>query len=78
MVSMETFRGGIRVKTTRKLGNLTVSAVGYGCMSLSNGYGTLPAETESIRLISGVLMSWAVLSLTQRKDMAKGTTFHTT
>lgn len=36
---------------TRKLGNLTVSAIGYGCMGLSHGYGELPPEEESIRLI---------------------------
>ena len=36
---------------TRKLGNLTVSAIGYGCMGLSHGYGELPPEKESIRLI---------------------------
>lgn len=36
---------------TRKLGNLTVSAIGYGCMGLSHGYGKLPPEKESIRLI---------------------------
>ncbi len=36
---------------TRKLGNLTVSAIGYGCMGLSHGYGELPPKEESIRLI---------------------------
>lgn len=36
---------------TRKLGNLTVSAIGYGCMGLSHGYGAIPPEEESIRLI---------------------------
>ena len=36
---------------TRKLRNLTVSAIGYGCMGLSHGYGAIPPEEESIRLI---------------------------
>lgn len=36
---------------TRKLGNLTVSAVGLGCMGFSTGYGEIPPEEESIRLI---------------------------
>ena len=27
---------------TRKLSNLEVSAVGYGCMGLSMGYGSVP------------------------------------
>ena len=36
---------------TRKLGNLEVSSVGMGCMGFSTGYGEIPAETESIRLI---------------------------
>ena len=35
----------------RKLGNLEVSAVGLGCMGFSTGYGEIPAESESIRLI---------------------------
>ena len=36
---------------TRKLGNLEVSAIGMGCMGFSHGYGAIPAEEESIRLI---------------------------
>lgn len=36
---------------TRKLGNLEVSAVGYGCMGLSHGYGPVPERSEAIRLI---------------------------
>lgn len=36
---------------TRKLRNLEVSAVGYGCMGLSRGYGAVPERSESIRLI---------------------------
>lgn len=35
----------------RKLRDLEVSAIGYGCMGLSHGYGALPAKEESIRLI---------------------------
>ena len=35
----------------RMLGTLSVSAVGYGCMGLSHGYGPTPEPTESIRLI---------------------------
>lgn len=36
---------------TRKLRNLEVSAIGYGCMGLSHGYGPVPERKESIRLI---------------------------
>ncbi|MBR4642859.1 MAG: aldo/keto reductase [Selenomonadaceae bacterium] len=36
---------------TRKLRNLTVSAVGMGCMGFSHGYGAVPPESESIRLM---------------------------
>ena len=36
---------------TRKLRDLTVSAVGMGCMGFSHGYGACPPESESIRLI---------------------------
>lgn len=36
---------------TRKLGNLTVSGIGMGCMGFSTGYGAIPEESESIRLI---------------------------
>jgi aryl-alcohol dehydrogenase-like predicted oxidoreductase len=36
---------------TRKLRDLEVSAVGYGCMGLSMGYGSIPERSESIRLI---------------------------
>ncbi len=35
----------------RKLGNIEVSAVGMGCMGFSTGYGEIPAESESIRMI---------------------------
>ncbi len=35
----------------RKLGNLEVSAVGYGCMGLSYGYGPATDRREGIRLI---------------------------
>ena len=36
---------------TRKLRNLKASAIGYGCMGLSHGYGYVPDRVESIRLI---------------------------
>ena len=36
---------------TQKLRNIKVSAVGMGCMGFSHGYGALPPESESIRLI---------------------------
>lgn len=35
----------------RKLHNLEVSAIGLGCMGFSHGYGAIPPEAESIRLI---------------------------
>jgi aryl-alcohol dehydrogenase-like predicted oxidoreductase len=36
---------------TRKLRNLEVSAIGFGCMGFSHGYGPVPERSESIRLI---------------------------
>lgn len=35
----------------RFLRELEVSSIGYGCMGLSHGYGPIPDENESIRLI---------------------------
>lgn len=35
----------------RKIGGLTVSAVGMGCMGFSHGYGAVPNRAEAIRLI---------------------------
>lgn len=35
----------------RKLRDLEVSAIGLGCMGYSHGYGAIPEEKESIRLI---------------------------
>ena len=35
----------------RKLRDLTVSAIGMGCMGFSHGYGACPPESESIRLM---------------------------
>jgi aryl-alcohol dehydrogenase-like predicted oxidoreductase len=35
----------------RKLNKLEVSAIGYGCMGLSMGYGPAQAKEEAIRLI---------------------------
>lgn len=35
----------------RKLNGLEVSAMGYGCMGLSMGYGTAPDKDEAIRLM---------------------------
>ena len=37
--------------TTRKLASFEVSSVGFGCMGFSHGYGALPPEEESIRLM---------------------------
>lgn len=42
--------GGVKMET-RKLRNLTVSAIGMGCMGFTHGYGALPPESEAIRLI---------------------------
>lgn len=36
---------------TRKLRDLKVSAIGYGCMGLSHGYGPVPDKDEALRLI---------------------------
>ena len=36
---------------TRKLGEITVSEVGMGCMALSHGYGNIPPEQYSIEAI---------------------------
>lgn len=36
---------------TRKLRDLEVSAIGYGCMGLSHGYGPTPDKGEALRLI---------------------------
>lgn len=36
---------------TRKLRDVEVSAVGYGIMGFSHGYGSLPSREEAIRLI---------------------------
>jgi aryl-alcohol dehydrogenase-like predicted oxidoreductase len=36
---------------TRKIGNLKVSAIGYGCMGFSHGYGSGPDTREAIQLI---------------------------
>ena len=36
---------------TRKVGELTVSAVGMGCMAFSHGYGQIPPEAYSIEAI---------------------------
>lgn len=35
----------------RKLRNLEVSAIGFGCMGFSHGYGSVPERSESIGLI---------------------------
>ena len=39
---------------TRKIGELTVSAVGMGCMAFSHGYGQIPPEKYSIEAIQNV------------------------
>lgn len=36
---------------TRRLGNLTVSPIGMGCMGFSHGYGDIPDEDYSIEVI---------------------------
>lgn len=35
----------------RKLRDLTVSAIGMGCMGFSHGYGALPPEDDAIKMI---------------------------
>lgn len=36
---------------TRRLRNIEVSEIGYGCMGFSHGYGALPPKEDAIRLI---------------------------
>lgn len=36
---------------TRNLGNITVSAIGMGCMGFTHAYGKTPEEREGIRLV---------------------------
>ena len=36
---------------TRKLRNIEVSEIGYGCMGFSHGYGAFPPKEDAIRLI---------------------------
>ena len=40
---------------TRKLGSLTVSEIGMGCMAFSHGYGQIPPEAYSIEAIRGAV-----------------------
>lgn len=40
---------------TRRLGPLTVSAIGLGCMNLSHAYGEKPAEEDAARLLNHAL-----------------------
>lgn len=39
----------------RSLGNRSVGPVGYGCMSLSWGYGAMPEEADAITLLNAAL-----------------------
>lgn len=36
---------------TRRLRNIAVSEIGYGCMGFSHGYGAIPPKEDAIRLI---------------------------
>lgn len=36
---------------SRKIGNLDVSAIGYGCMGLSHGYGATPIKDDAVKII---------------------------
>ncbi|WP_380876590.1 aldo/keto reductase [Sphingomonas sp. DBB INV C78] len=40
---------------TRRIGPLTVSAIGLGCMNLSHAYGRMPSEEDSARLLNHAL-----------------------
>ena len=40
---------------TRTIGPFTVSAIGLGCMNMSMGYGPVPDEEESARLLNAAL-----------------------
>lgn len=35
----------------RKIGKIDVSAIGYGCMGLSHGYGATPITDDAVKLI---------------------------
>jgi len=39
----------------RRLGNRSVGPVGYGCMSLSWGYGAMPEEADALALLNAAL-----------------------
>src|SRR6185295_20302692 len=40
---------------TRKLGPFDVSALGFGCMSLSHAYGTPPAPEDAAKVLHAAL-----------------------
>ena len=39
----------------RRIGNVSVSAIGLGCMNLTHAYGTRPSEEEALRLLNRAL-----------------------
>ncbi|MBN3560837.1 aldo/keto reductase [Aliamphritea spongicola] len=41
--------------TTRRIGSLTVSPIGYGCMSLSHAYGTPPSREYAEQMLNRAL-----------------------
>ena len=40
---------------TRTIGPFEVSALGFGCMSLSHAYGTPPAPEDAARVLNAAL-----------------------
>ena len=54
---------------TRKIGALTVSEVGMGCMAFSHGYGQIPPETYSIEAIQNAYRHGCTFSTRRRSTV---------
>lgn len=60
---------------TRKLGqDLSVSALGYGCMGLSHAYGEALDEKEAVRVLRAKPLRRGTPFLTRRRCMVRKTT----
>jgi aryl-alcohol dehydrogenase-like predicted oxidoreductase len=54
---------------TRKLRDLEVSAVGFGCMGFSHGYGPTPERQESINLIRYAQSEYSMMERMFERDV---------